>query len=98
VDIVRSLLDSHGYTNRRCHEEFGVGITWLSDFRRNEGRAPSAQTMQLIYEQITGQALIKEEAPTIPGAKGTAEASKAASHSNNRLPLKEGQEPKGAQQ
>lgn len=60
ADVVKVLLINGGYTNRQCAREFGVGVTWLSNFLRNcDGPRGNAEALQRIYEQITGEPLIK---------------------------------------
>lgn len=56
--VVRALLWEHKYTGPMCHEEFGVGLSWYSDFMRGAHKNPNAATLQLMYEKLTGEPLI----------------------------------------
>lgn len=57
-EVVRSLLWHAKYTGPMCHKEFGVGLSWYSEFMSGKYKNPNATVLQSIYEKITGQPLI----------------------------------------
>lgn len=56
----RRLLRDKGYDGPRCVSEFGVGVTWFSDFMRGATKVPNADLMQKVYETLTNEPLIKK--------------------------------------
>lgn len=59
VDRVVVLIKSSGLSQSQMIERWGVGKSFLTDL--NSGRAnPSCDSMQRIYEDLTGQPLLPE--------------------------------------
>lgn len=56
---VGELLQAHGYKGPRCQRDFNVGQTWYGDVFLRGKHVPSAAKLQEIYEQLTGEPLIK---------------------------------------
>lgn len=59
VDVVLSLIQAHGMTNREVAERYGVGQTWLAEQGTNPGRSPACDTIQTMYEDLTGKPLLQ---------------------------------------
>ena len=57
-DEVLRLLREQGYIGATVAETFGVGVTWLSDVERGVIKSPRADTLQAMYEKLTGKALL----------------------------------------
>lgn len=59
VDHVAALLKSSGMSQSQMIDRWGVGKSFLTDL--SSGRAnPSCDSMQRIYEDLTGQPLLPE--------------------------------------
>lgn len=59
VDTVAALLQQSGMTQAQMMERWQVGRSFLTEL--NNGKAnPSADSMQRIYEDLTGRPLINE--------------------------------------
>lgn len=58
VDYVLALLEERGYNSQQVAEEFGVGLSWYSDIKYGRVKQPRADTIQLMYEKLTGRPLV----------------------------------------
>jgi len=61
---IRYLLHTNGYTGPRCTKEFGVGLSWFSDFMRG-AHSPRPELMELVFEHINGFPLLSKDVPTL---------------------------------
>lgn len=59
IDAVKELLKAHCYTNQKAADDFGVGMSWYSDFMLGNVKRPNPDVLQHIYETLTGKPLIK---------------------------------------
>ena len=63
---IRYLLHTNHYTGPRCREEFGVGLSWYSDFMRGV-HSPKPELLETIFERIHGcPLLLPDWTPTAP--------------------------------
>lgn len=60
--LLQALLDAaetRKLTSVEFHRRYGVGVTWLSDLRAGRTKSPNVDTVQRIYEDLTGSSLLK---------------------------------------
>lgn len=60
VDAVIEMIEEKGLGNHAVAEKFGVGTSWLSNVRNGYIHAPNADTLQFMYEELTGEPLLRE--------------------------------------
>jgi len=58
VDHVLELIDAKQMTPTQVSKEFGVSRQWLYEMRNDPTRSPQADTVQHMYEQLTGRTLL----------------------------------------
>ena len=56
----RDLLEASGLSDREVAYKLDVSITWVTMFRRLMIKSPNVDTIQQLYEMLTGAPLLRE--------------------------------------
>jgi len=56
----RELLEVSGLSDREVADKLDVSITWVTGFRRSMIKSPNVDTIQQLYEMLTGAPLLRE--------------------------------------
>ena len=62
VDKVLALINEHELTGKQVQERYNVSQVWLRELRADPDRSPQCDTMQYIYEDLTGRPLVSRDA------------------------------------
>jgi hypothetical protein len=58
VDVVINLIDAHNMTPKDVQKRYNVSESWLREMKANPDRSPQADTIQFMYEDLTGRPLL----------------------------------------
>jgi transcriptional regulator with XRE-family HTH domain len=56
----RELLEVSGLSDREVADKLDVSITWVTGFRRSMIKSPNVDTIQQLYEMLSGAPLLRE--------------------------------------